>query len=70
MTKLNEDLPLNLRELREVLVKNFHLLNIEIDLKEGRTLEKQVKEWVREEIKDYDDEIHDEIRRIILNGRE
>ncbi|MCV2505646.1 hypothetical protein QQG09_08690 [Melissococcus plutonius] len=68
--KLNEELPLDPENFRKALIQNFHLLNIEINLNEDETLEGQVKKWVRDEIKAYDDEIHDEIRRIILNGRE
>ncbi|KAJ80425.1 SGNH/GDSL hydrolase family protein [Enterococcus faecalis] len=65
MTKLNENLPLDGRDMRLALDGNFHLLNEIIDFKDRQTLEQLVRQICDLYIKTYDKEIHQEIRAII-----
>ncbi|BAK21830.1 hypothetical protein [Melissococcus plutonius] len=66
MTKLNENLPLGPREMRNTLNNNFHLINEEYDFVNKKELEKLVKQYAGEEINKYNEKIQYQIQHIIV----
>jgi len=66
MEPLNEQLPLDAQALRSALNANFHLLNAETAFVDRQTLETYIQRVCDQAINAFNEEIHREIRAIIL----